>query len=112
MTGTDWFTPTYQPDETCEVSFELKPLDFWGFYELQASLGEDFIPSRRGIEQAAQLIVGWKGIKENGAEVPFSPGYIKALFKGQPSMAWTLWLSQIAGHKYGKAILSETERKN
>lgn len=98
------FTPAHQPFDT-PVAFTLRPLDQRGLYELQASL-RDGIPGWSGIEAAARHIVGWSGLPDT-----FSRARMLQVLAAPADINWTVWLGEITGHLYRKALVPEDAAK-
>lgn len=107
------FVPDYQPDPDSTVTFRLAPLDQRGQFEIQGAMGPDLSLAWRGVEVAADYVVGWTGLKSQGIEVPFSRAAMRAVLRAaEPDMRWNIWLKTIAGKLYVDSLLTEIERKN
>lgn len=102
-----WHKPRHQRKGKPEVQFHLQPLDQRTLYILQQSIGRRG-PDVDGATAAFEFaVVGWQGLDE-----PFSQAAKDAVLNGVGGMDWTLWLADIAGTLYRRAILGEPEAKN
>ncbi len=103
-----WFAPKYQRKGKEKVEFQLRPLNQRTLYELQQDIG----PRGAGLSGATiafrHSVVGWRGL-----DTPFSEDAKEAFLEAEDaSIAWTLWLAQIAAELYKRALLTDAEAKN
>jgi hypothetical protein len=105
------YEPSHQPDPASPVIFKLRPLDQRAYHEITASLNDRGVPRWDGIVEASRFILGWSGIKSEGIEVQFSRNALRGVLDGQADTDWMIWLGQVAGHLYSKAILTDDDRK-
>lgn len=103
-----WFAPAHQPREGAKVEFQLRPLDMPTFYTLQASrTRRRGAPEWEGISATFEhSVVDWRGL-----ETPFSAA-AKRDALADADVDFMIWLAQIAGELYSRAVLKEEERKN
>jgi hypothetical protein len=105
------YEPTHQPDPDSPVKFRLRPLDQRALHEVTASLNDRGVPRWDGILEASRFILGWSGIKSDGADLPFSRQALRSILDGGADTDWMVWLGQITGHLYSKALISDDDRK-
>ncbi len=110
------FTPDYQPSKKHKVSFKLRPLSQRDQYEMQTSMvvvRGNLKPSWDGVCVAAQQIVGWAGVtKRDGSALEFSSAAVDDVIESENAdPRWSIWLYQIAGALYRRAVLSEDTAK-
>lgn len=105
--STTWFAPAHQPDEKSPVEFQVRPLDMPTFSAIATSMDDAGRPTWRGLAAAFEYsVVDWRGLPE-----AFSREAKRAaLVRFDPNMY--LWVVQICGELYKRAILTEAERKN
>lgn len=103
-----WYEPTTeQPADGEKVSFHLKPLSMRALYRMRMALDERGLPTDECIDVTLQHILSWKN-----APLEYSTAARDALFDGAPDIRWMLWLSELTGVLYSRALVPETERKN
>lgn len=104
------FTPENdQPaaDKGPPVTFTLKPLDMRQFVDFQGAFNRNGRLTSDSYAIAIANIVGWEN-----APIPYAPGALQKVLNGEPNVTWALWLSEIAGALYARALMTEDERKN
>lgn len=113
MQLTQWkFTPRHQPHPT-PVIFDLKPLSLGVLYELQRSMGDVGIPTFEGTAQAFRYsVVGWEGATLLEEPLGYSSEAKREVLDSTADRDWLVWLTEIAGELYARALLKDDERKN
>lgn len=102
------FTPAHQ-DEGAEapVVFELEPLELPELYALQLEISRNGVPSWEVAEPIVRkCLIGWSGL-----EVPYSREAKLRILRGAGGLSWVLWIGQIIGELYRRAILTDAEKK-
>lgn len=102
------FRPAHQPDPEKPVEFELKPLSMPTFFRLQASINRDGNPSFEDCVAIFQNnVVSWSGLPQE-----CTANAKQAMLSGEANPDLYIWLGQLAGELYTRALLKGSERKN
>lgn len=102
------FKPAHQPDEANPVEFELKPLDMQTFFRLQTSIGKEGQPAWEDCATIFQNnVTAWSGLKAD-----YSPQAKRSMLGDEGNSDLLIWLGEIAGELYKRAMLRSADRKN
>ena len=102
------FRPAHQPDADNPVEFELKPIDMKTFFNLQASIGKEGQPAWEDCAAVFQNnVTAWGGLKAD-----YSPQAKRLMLTDEGNSDLLIWLGEIAGELYKRALLRSADRKN
>jgi hypothetical protein len=102
-----WFTLGEGPEK-----FQLRPLDTATHWELQSSMVGRYVPTWQAVEATVRAcVVGWSGITQDGADLPFSPNAKQAALAPTADPEWMGRWMAVAGELLRRANLTEDEAK-
>jgi hypothetical protein len=102
-----WFKPTHQREGQPEVEFELQPLDLRTLYTVQAARTDKGINVDGAIAAFEFSVTNWRGI-----EPAFSRRAKISVLNSVGEVDWMVWLGQIAGELYMRALIGGDAAKN
>jgi hypothetical protein len=106
-----WITPIHQVEGKPEVKFELRPLDQRAYLSLKSEMlmkrGRVQVSPDGMLEAFTYGLKNWQGL-----ETPFTEDAKREVVSGLADANWALWMEEIAGALFRRAVLGEPELKN
>jgi hypothetical protein len=102
------FTPAYQPKPEAPVTFQLRPLNLASLHDhFQRHYNRNHEPGWADHSAVfVQNVIGWTGRSEDCTPK------VRAQLASGDDLDWYIWIGQISGELYTRALLKDNERKN